>query len=72
MFQLMLDWTSSSPRPNPIRRIADHFKWSPSDMQALETAVCHYYTQCFWEYFGRAAVVLLCLDHNVEKEDGQL
>jgi hypothetical protein len=69
---LMLDWTSSSPRPNLIRHVTDHFKWSPSDMQALETAVCRYYTQCFWEYFGCAAIVPLCLDHNVEKEDGQL
>ncbi|KAJ7926088.1 hypothetical protein B0H13DRAFT_1599913, partial [Mycena leptocephala] len=69
---LVLDWTLSSPRPNLIRRVTDHFKWSPSDMQALETAVCRYYTQCFWEYFGHAAIVPLCLDHDVEKEDSQL
>ncbi|KAJ7449768.1 hypothetical protein B0H11DRAFT_2332108 [Mycena galericulata] len=69
---LMLDWTTKSPRPNIIRRVADHLKWSLSEMQVLETAVCRYYTQAFWEYFGRAAVVPLRLDHDVEKEDGQL
>ncbi|KAJ7484833.1 hypothetical protein B0H11DRAFT_2413754 [Mycena galericulata] len=69
---LMLDWTTKSPRPNIIRRVADHLKWSSSEMQVLETAVCRYYTQAFWEYFGRAAVVPLRLDHDVEKEDGQL
>jgi hypothetical protein len=26
--------------------------------------------QCFWEYFSHAAIVLLCLDHDVKKEDG--
>ncbi|KAJ7732901.1 hypothetical protein DFH07DRAFT_780746 [Mycena maculata] len=69
---LMLDWTTKSPRPNIIRRVAEHLRWSPSEMQALETAVCRYCTQAFWEYFGRAAVVPLRLDHDVEKEDGQL
>lgn len=69
---LMLEWTTTSTRPNIIHRIADHWQWSLADMQALETAVCRYYTQSFWEYFGRAAVVPLRLDHNVEKEDGQL
>ncbi|KAJ6558732.1 hypothetical protein B0H10DRAFT_1967237 [Mycena sp. CBHHK59/15] len=65
---LMLDWTTKSNHPNIIRRVADRVQWSPPDMQALETAVCRYYTQVFWEYFGRAAVVPLHLDHDVEKE----
>jgi hypothetical protein len=69
---LMLDWTSSSPCPDTIGHVTGHSKWTPSEMQALETAVCCYYTQCFWEYFSHAAVVPLRLDHNVEKEDGQL
>ncbi|KAJ7906065.1 hypothetical protein B0H13DRAFT_1619824 [Mycena leptocephala] len=70
---LMLDWTTQSPRPNIIRRVADRFlNWSPTDMEALETAVCCYYTQVFWEHFGRAAVVPLRLDHALEKEDGEL
>ncbi|KAJ6607242.1 hypothetical protein B0H10DRAFT_2439677 [Mycena sp. CBHHK59/15] len=69
---LMLDWTTKSTRPNIIRRVAEHLQWSPSDMQALETAVCRYYTQEFWESFGHTAVVPMCLDHDVEKEEGEL
>ncbi|KAJ6622362.1 hypothetical protein B0H10DRAFT_2342270 [Mycena sp. CBHHK59/15] len=68
---LMLDWTTKS-RPNIIRRVAECLQWSPSNMQALETAVCRYYTQAFWEYFGCAAVVLMRLDHDVEEEEGEL
>ncbi|KAJ7357918.1 hypothetical protein DFH08DRAFT_801797 [Mycena albidolilacea] len=49
-----------------------HFRWSLSDMQLLETAVCHHYTQAFWEYFGRAAVLLMRLEHELEKEDGEI
>ncbi|KAJ7146862.1 hypothetical protein C8R44DRAFT_864581 [Mycena epipterygia] len=69
---LMLSWTTKSPRPRIIDRVADRFKWSPSDMESLESAVCRYYTQAFWEYFGRAAVVPLRLEHELVKEDGEL
>ncbi|KAJ7192981.1 hypothetical protein GGX14DRAFT_405890 [Mycena pura] len=41
-------------------------------MEALEAAVCEYYTQAFWEHFSRAAVVPLRLDHDVEKEEVHL
>ncbi|KAJ7078193.1 hypothetical protein C8R44DRAFT_896011 [Mycena epipterygia] len=67
--KLMLDWTTKSTRPDIIRRIADHRQWSAADMQHLETAVCEYYTQAFWEYFGRVAVVPMRLDHDLGKED---
>ncbi|KAJ7145657.1 hypothetical protein C8R44DRAFT_723582 [Mycena epipterygia] len=70
--RLMLDWTTKTPRPNIIRRVAERLSWSPLDMQALETAVCSYYTQAFWEYFGRAAVVPMRLIHVLETDDGQL
>ncbi|KAJ7622882.1 hypothetical protein B0H17DRAFT_1151547 [Mycena rosella] len=69
---LMLDWTTKAPRPDILRRVAICLNWSPSEMQALETPVCRYYTQAFWEYFGCAAVVPLRLDYDVEREDGQL
>ncbi|KAJ6619653.1 hypothetical protein B0H10DRAFT_1946699 [Mycena sp. CBHHK59/15] len=66
---LMLDWNTQSPRPPVITRgFLEHSNWCASQMQSLETAVCRYYTQAFWEYFGRAAVVPLCLDHNIEGE----
>ncbi|KAF8179979.1 hypothetical protein K438DRAFT_1842426 [Mycena galopus ATCC 62051] len=69
---LILDWTTQSPRPNIIDWVARPTSWSSSDMLALEQAVCRYYTQAFWEYFGRAAVVPLRLDHELEDEEGEL
>ncbi|KAJ7782182.1 hypothetical protein B0H14DRAFT_2630827 [Mycena olivaceomarginata] len=70
---LMLDWTTKSARPNIINRVKDsHFRWSLSDMQLLEMAVCRHYTQAFWEYFGRAAVLPMRLEHELEKEDGEI
>ncbi|KAJ7016030.1 hypothetical protein C8F04DRAFT_1105005 [Mycena alexandri] len=69
---LMLAWTTKSNRPNIIRRVAERHLWSPAEMENLETAVCRYYTQAFWEYFGRAAVVPLRLDHELEREEGEI
>ncbi|KAJ7018304.1 hypothetical protein C8F04DRAFT_1277831 [Mycena alexandri] len=66
---LMLDWTTHCTRSNIIRRVADRRPWPPSEMQALETAVCEYYTTAFYEYFGRAAVIPMPLDHDAEMED---
>ncbi|KAJ6528323.1 hypothetical protein DFH09DRAFT_935270 [Mycena vulgaris] len=63
--RLMQDWVTRSPRPLII---APRPHWSPADMQELENAVCRYYTQSFWEYFGRAAVVPLRLDHALQAE----
>ncbi|KAJ6608363.1 hypothetical protein B0H10DRAFT_2302872 [Mycena sp. CBHHK59/15] len=59
----------SSQYPPPRRRMSPVV---PGHIQALETAVCRYYTQAFWEYFGHAAVVPLRLDHDLEKEEGEL
>ncbi|KAJ7214221.1 hypothetical protein C8J57DRAFT_1732738 [Mycena rebaudengoi] len=69
---LMLDWTTKSPLPNIIRRVADRHIWDGPELEALESAVCGYYTQAFWEYFGRAAVLPMRLEHDVEKEDGEI
>ncbi|KAJ7025001.1 hypothetical protein C8F04DRAFT_1269746 [Mycena alexandri] len=66
---LMLDWTTHCTRSNTIHRVADRCPWPPSEMQALETAVCEYYTTAFYEYFGRAAVIPMRLDHDAEMED---
>ncbi|KAJ7042738.1 hypothetical protein C8F04DRAFT_1251556 [Mycena alexandri] len=70
--ELMLDWTTKSIRPHIITRVADRRPWSPAEMETLEMAVCRYYTQAFWEYFGRAAVVPLRLDHDLEREEGEI
>jgi hypothetical protein len=69
---LMLDWVTKSRPPNIIRRIIDRRPWSTAEMQDLENAVCCYYTQAFWEHFGRAAVLPMRLDHDLEKEEGEL
>ncbi|KAJ7614292.1 hypothetical protein DFH06DRAFT_1344244 [Mycena polygramma] len=66
---LMLDWTTQCTRPHIIRHVAEHFSWSAAAMEELQTAVCRYYTQAFWEYFGRAAVVPLRLDHDLQNQD---
>ncbi|KAJ7201543.1 hypothetical protein GGX14DRAFT_399886 [Mycena pura] len=70
---LMLDWTTKSARPDIINHVKNlHFHWSLSDMQLLETAVCRHYTQAFWEYFGRAAVLPMRLEHELDKEEGEI
>jgi hypothetical protein len=69
---LMLDWTTKSDCPHIIDRVADHCQWSTDDMQTLEIAVCRYYTQAFWEHFGRAVVIPMRLDHDLGKEEGEL
>ncbi|KAJ7840697.1 hypothetical protein B0H14DRAFT_3457901 [Mycena olivaceomarginata] len=53
---LMLDWKTKSARPDIINRVKDlHFRWSLSDMQLLETAVCRHYTQAFWDWKKKTA-----------------
>jgi hypothetical protein len=62
---LMLDW---KPRQSPgkiqsaFQRL--HPEWKLSEIDALEKAVAAYYTQCFYDLFGRAAVVPMCLAHE--------
>ncbi|KAJ7021734.1 hypothetical protein C8F04DRAFT_972323 [Mycena alexandri] len=71
--QLMVDWRTRSSPPRILQRVGDRRPWSPANMQELETAVCGYYTQAFWEHFGRAAVLPMRLDHDLEeKEEGEL
>ncbi|KAJ7683791.1 hypothetical protein B0H17DRAFT_1204925 [Mycena rosella] len=63
--RLMLKWSTKTRRPDIIQRVNQTLQWSVAEMEALEQAVCRYYTQAFWEYFGRAAVVPLRLAHDV-------
>ncbi|KAJ7210269.1 hypothetical protein B0H12DRAFT_1079726 [Mycena haematopus] len=62
---LMLDWTTTSPHPN----IIGHVSVRRTGFGGGCLPLLH---QAFWEYFGRAAVVPLRLDHDIEKEEGQL
>lgn len=70
--RLMLDWSTKSAQPKILQRVLERRPWSSANMQELETAVCRYYTQAFWEHFGRAAVLPMRLDHDLEKEEGEL
>ncbi|KAK7012291.1 hypothetical protein R3P38DRAFT_3020729 [Favolaschia claudopus] len=66
--RLMLDWTARSQRPEIIGcLVGSERRLSSSEMAELESAVCNYYTQAFWEYFGRAAVVPMRLDHTISE-----
>ncbi|KAJ6632073.1 hypothetical protein B0H10DRAFT_2250874 [Mycena sp. CBHHK59/15] len=69
---LMLDWTTKSARPSIICHVAERHPSNTPEMQALETAVCEYYTQAFWEHFGRTAVLPMRLDHDTEREEGEI
>jgi hypothetical protein len=68
---LMLDWSVPSTRhPAAIfRGIASRETWSHQEMEDLETAVTDYYTQCFFELFGRAAVLPMRLDHEIVEHE---
>lgn len=70
--RLMLNWRCTSPVPDIVRRIGTSLAWSQAQMQALERAVCQFYTQAFWEYFGRAAVIPLRLTIELDKEEGEI
>ncbi|KAJ7168290.1 hypothetical protein C8R43DRAFT_945487 [Mycena crocata] len=64
--RLMLQWRTKSLRPTIISHVAyPAERWSPDKMEKLEDAVSLYYTQAFFEYFGRAAIIPMRLDHDV-------
>ncbi|KAJ7904139.1 hypothetical protein B0H13DRAFT_2334695 [Mycena leptocephala] len=62
---LMLDW-KPCPRPGKIQSAFQrlHPEWKLGEINALEKAVAAYYTQCFYDLFGRAAVVPMHLAHE--------
>ncbi|KAJ7055509.1 hypothetical protein C8F01DRAFT_1087819 [Mycena amicta] len=39
--------------------------WNPDQQESLETAICDFYMQSFWEHFGRAAIIPMRLEHIV-------
>jgi hypothetical protein len=56
MKRLMQDWLGRS-RPPELEVIKAQGAYSSSDIADLEKAVASYFTQCFFDYFGRAAIV---------------
>ncbi|KAJ7046285.1 hypothetical protein C8F04DRAFT_1173228 [Mycena alexandri] len=63
--RLMHDWTVPCERPKEIDDVRGRTALSPGDVYALEGAVARYYTQSFYELFGRAAVVPMRLEHAI-------
>lgn len=76
--RLMLDW-QPRPRPAAIAAAFDQpppdweaaieeqgeeGEWQTTRFSELEDAVAEYYTQCFYDIIGRAAVVPLRLTHE--------
>ncbi|KAF8131732.1 hypothetical protein K438DRAFT_1788235 [Mycena galopus ATCC 62051] len=61
--KLMRKW---EPRPESaaIAQAQDRQEWDDAAMGEVEAAVAKYYTQTFYEYFGRATVVPMCLVHE--------
>ncbi|KAJ7496266.1 hypothetical protein B0H11DRAFT_1910025 [Mycena galericulata] len=63
---LMLDWKVQSRRPSSIvPSITQRASWSPQDMADLEWAVARYYTQSFFELFGRPAVLPMRIEGEI-------
>ncbi|KAJ7023234.1 hypothetical protein C8F04DRAFT_1271661 [Mycena alexandri] len=63
--RLMHDWTVPCERPKEIDDARGRTALSPGDVYALEGVVARYYTQGFYELFGRAAVVPMRLEHAI-------
>ncbi|KAJ7463251.1 hypothetical protein FB451DRAFT_1403891 [Mycena latifolia] len=62
MARLMKDWRPRAP--DNILSAQEPKKWDDAAMKELEGAVTKYYTQTFYEYFSRAAVVPMRLEHE--------
>ncbi|KAK6974871.1 hypothetical protein R3P38DRAFT_3335461 [Favolaschia claudopus] len=62
--KLMSTW---DPRPRSAVIAESHAKneWSGEEIVALEEAVATHYTQCFYRYFGRAAVIPMRIVHEL-------
>ncbi|KAJ7131850.1 hypothetical protein C8R43DRAFT_1133522 [Mycena crocata] len=70
---LMLDWNSTARRPAALQRgLIERRDWTDAQMRDLEEAVAGYYTQCFFEFFGRAPVLPMRLDDYRVEEEGEI
>lgn len=62
--RLMLDW-SYHPRPESLETAGEMTGWNPGLIAGFEREVAGYYTQTFYHFFGRAAVIPLRLEHEL-------
>ncbi|KAJ6529953.1 hypothetical protein DFH09DRAFT_1327057 [Mycena vulgaris] len=60
---LMRDWRGLEVAPI-ISRAATKTDWTDEKMRELEGAVTIHYTQSFYDYFGRAPVIPMRLEHE--------
>ncbi|KAJ6535037.1 hypothetical protein B0H19DRAFT_1271696 [Mycena capillaripes] len=58
---LMCDWDGT---PDLIREAPTKAEWSSNEMRWLEMEVAAFYTQTFYNLFGRAAVIPMRLEHE--------
>ncbi|KAJ7096452.1 hypothetical protein C8R44DRAFT_889760 [Mycena epipterygia] len=65
MAGLMRDWSVPCEQPKQIDSAKGRTEWTGSSVRHLEQKVAQYYTQSFYELFGRAAVVPMCLTHEI-------
>ncbi|KAF8209267.1 hypothetical protein K438DRAFT_1961000 [Mycena galopus ATCC 62051] len=68
MARLMQDWKLSSRRPTIIQNMPrweeERRPWTDEAMRDLEFGVARYYTQAFFELYGRAAVLPMWLEQD--------
>ncbi|KAJ7145491.1 hypothetical protein C8R46DRAFT_918276 [Mycena filopes] len=62
---LMRDWSVPCQRPKQVDSAQGRTEWTDHSIHELEGAVAQYYTQSFYELFGRAAVVPMRLQHEI-------
>ncbi|KAJ6624651.1 hypothetical protein B0H10DRAFT_1942958 [Mycena sp. CBHHK59/15] len=63
MAGLMRNWAVPCERPKQIDNAKGRTEWVAGSVRHLEQKVAEYYTQSFYELFGRAAVVPMRLEH---------
>jgi hypothetical protein len=54
---LMRDWDGQKPTPLLLPDLASHDMYTEVDVQQLEDHIARFYTQTFYNLFGRAAVI---------------
>ncbi|KAK7015071.1 hypothetical protein R3P38DRAFT_3205150 [Favolaschia claudopus] len=67
--RLMLDWRTRNSKPaflSEIGKAQGRLEWTDLLREKLEVAVAQYYTQSFYDLFGRAAVIPMRTSHRIE------
>ncbi|KAJ7136744.1 hypothetical protein C8R44DRAFT_868865 [Mycena epipterygia] len=63
--RIMRDWSVPCERPKEIDTAKGRTEWDSDAVRLLEQKVALYYTQSFYDLFGRAAVVPMRLEHEI-------